>query len=497
MSYKGTTNDLKGLIMLYNSYIFVLFFLPASLIGYFTLNKFGKYQSAKGYLILMSFWFYGYFNPSYLPIIISSILLNFALGKLMLKDNKKPLQVFYLLIGLAFNVGILFYFKYFDFFISNINFAFKRDFNLKNLVLPLGISFFTFQQLSYVIDCYKKIAPPCNILDYSLFVTFFPQLVAGPIVLYSEVIPQFENLNNKKIDYENMSKGIVAFAFGLAKKVLIADLFGRMVNVGFGNIPALNTTNAVIVMLAYTFQIYFDFSGYCDMATGIGYMFNIKIVMNFNSPYKALTITEFWERWHITLTRFFTTYVYIPLGGNRKGKARTYLNIFIVFLVSGLWHGANWTFIVWGLLHGLASVLTRFYEDRFKKLNPVFSWLVTFTFLNLTWVIFRAESLALAKKFFRILVSLNFGSIDKEILNKIMVPEIKFLNEFITKPLFINVCFISFFVFALMAVLQMKNVNERINEFKPTTTILAVSVILTVWSIMSFAGVSTFLYFNF
>lgn len=323
--------------MLFNSYIFILLFLPVTLIGYYIFNKFKKYKLAKTFLLVMSIWFYAYFNITYLPIIITSIIFNFMIYKGMQKDklNKKIL----LIIGIIFNIGMLIYFKYFDFFIENINVLFKTDFALKHILLPLGISFFTFQQVSFVIDSYKQEVPSYKILDYALFVTFFPQLIAGPIVSHDEIVPQFEDLQNKKLNFDNFAKGIYAFTLGLAKKVLIADMFGKIVNYGFINAGGLNTTNAILVMLAYTFQIYFDFSGYCDMATGIGLMFNIKLPMNFNSPYKSLNIIEFWKKWHITLTRFFTKYVYIPLGGSKKGTARTYANIFIIFFLSGIWHG--------------------------------------------------------------------------------------------------------------------------------------------------------------
>lgn len=232
-----------------------------------------------------------------------------------------------------------------DFFIENINSIFNASFELKNLLLPLGISFFTFQQLSFVIDNYKENIKEYSFRQYALFVVFFPQLIAGPIVLNNETIPQFEDKDKKKLSYENFAKGLMAFAFGLAKKVLIADSLENIVNYGFYNISGLGATNAIFVMLSYTMQIYFDFSGYCDMATGIAKMFNIDLPINFNSTYKSLSVTEFWKRWHITLSKFLRTYIYFPLGGNRKGTIRTYINLFIVFLVSGLWHGANYTFI--------------------------------------------------------------------------------------------------------------------------------------------------------
>ena len=218
---------------------------------------------------------------------------------------------------------------------------FGTDFALRGVVLPLGISFFTFQQMSYVIDAYRGEVSQYNLLHYASFVSYFPQLVAGPIVTHDELIPQFLDEEKKRFRWESFSPGLFLFAMGLGKKVLVADLFGRAANWGFGNIAALDSTNAILVMLAYTFQVYFDFSGYCDMANGLGRMMNLELPVNFDSPYKAATITEFWDRWHKTLTRFFTRYIYIPLGGNRRGRLRTYLHVMIVFLVSGIWHGAH------------------------------------------------------------------------------------------------------------------------------------------------------------
>ena len=308
--------------LLFNSYIFIFLFLPVTLLGYFFINKF-SFFFGKLWLLGMSLWFYAYFNIKYLPIITGSILLNYAFNRLIAASGSPFRKKIWLVVALAANIGVLFYFKYYDFFIGNINAVFKTSFSFHRLILPLGISFFTFQQLSYVIDCYRGEVPDYKILDYALFVTFFPQLIAGPIVTHDEIVPQFEDPAKKHADFENLSSGIMAFSFGLAKKVLLADTFGNAVNWGFSNSSELNSGSALLVMLFYTFQIYFDFSGYCDMATGIGLMFNIDIAVNFDSPYRAYTISDFWKRWHITLTRFFTRYLYIPLGGSRKGKIRT------------------------------------------------------------------------------------------------------------------------------------------------------------------------------
>ncbi len=493
--------------MVFNSYVFTLLFLPISWSGYFLLNKIKLYRLAKSFLIIMSFLFYGYNNPAYLPIIIFSILFNYSLSRLLLSCKRISISRLLLSAGLVFNIGILVYFKYFDFFISNINSLFETDFNLINVMLPLGISFFTFQQLSYVIDSYKKAVPKYDILDYSLFVTFFPQLVAGPIVLHGEIVPQFSDVSNKKINFENLYKGLYAFSSGLAKKVLLADSLGNIVNHGFSDISNLGTINAIIVMLAYTFQIYLDFSGYCDMAFGIAYMFNIKLPINFNSPYKSLTITEFWKRWHITLSRFFSTYVYIPLGGNRKGFVRMLLNSFIVFFISGLWHGANWTFILWGMVHGIAISFTRIFDDKIRKLNAVLSWSVCFIFLNLTWVIFRAPSMTDLKQFYTQLFLFNFKPISPELIQGAIPIEIEVIIQELQALLaaiglqninnISSVYLILLFTFIMVVILQCENVVTKAKMLKPSYKTTLKTIVLLIWSIVSFAELSTFLYFNF
>lgn len=486
--------------MLFNSYIFILLFLPLCLIGYFSLNHFKKYKLAMLFLLIMSLWFYGYFNYSYLLIILSSIIFNYFLYIGFQKIENKTKRKILLWIGIIFNIGLIFYFKYYNFFIQNINSIFKTDFNLKNILLPLGISFFTFQQLSFVIDSYKGEVPKYSFLDYACFVTYFPQLIAGPIVKHDELIPQFMDKEKRKFNWENFVKGIYIFTLGLSKKILIADIFGNAANYGFSNIGTLDTTNAIIIMLSYTIQIYFDFSGYCDMALGLGKMMNIDLPINFDSPYKSLTIIEFWKRWHITLTRFFTKYVYIPLGGNKKGKMRTYINIMIVFLLSGLWHGANYTFIIWGLLHGLFMVITRHCKKFFDKMHPALSWILTFGFINATWVIFRADTLHDAVRLLNRILKFNFGSIQYGIYNVFNLKEFIMIINAISPWIISNyprILLVIFFILILIITLNCKSSYEKMKQFKPTYKKLITTIILLVWCILSFTEISTFLYFNF
>ena len=318
--------------MLFNSYIFIFLFLPIVVLGYYGLHYLNKPKLALGFLIMMSMWFYGYNSIKYLMILITSILLNYCIVRLMDRMDNARIRRALLVAGVTLNIGILFLFKYYDFFIENVNAVLKTDFQFLQLVLPLGISFYTFQQLSYVIDSYRRECERYSLLEYAAYVSFFPQLIAGPIVYHDELIPQLRAKENHRINYENLSKGIYAFALGLAKKVLLADTFSPIVSMGYFKLGDLNATGTVILILCYSLQIYFDFSGYCDMAYGIGYLFNVELPVNFNSPYKSASISEFWDRWHISLTSWFRDYLYFPLGGSRKGKLRKYINILVVHL---------------------------------------------------------------------------------------------------------------------------------------------------------------------
>ncbi|MCM1385707.1 MAG: MBOAT family protein [Bacillus sp. (in: Bacteria)] len=446
----------------------------------------------------MSLWFYAYFHTAYLFIIISSILFNYGIYLILQNASKANVRKIALVAGIAINIGILMYYKYMDFFILNINKVFHKEYALWKILLPLGISFFTFQQISFIVDTYKKEVDDYNLLYYASFVTFFPQLIAGPIVTHDELVVQFLDEKRKSIDWEYMAQGIYIFALGLAKKVLLADTFGNAVNWGYEHLIMLDSTNALVVMLAYTIQIYFDFSGYCDMAIGIGRMFHIDLPINFHSPYKAVMITEFWERWHITLTRFFTKYVYIPLGGSRRGRSRTYINTLIVFLASGFWHGASWSFVFWGMCHGIFMIITRRFHKFFERLHPALSWFITFGFVNVMWVFFRADSFSEALRFLKIMASCSFGAIDENILSCFNLPEITFfLQKMPIESIYPYFTITIFFVLSMAVILGCKNAYEKMNEFKPSAFRVAASAFLMLLCICSFSGISTFLYFNF
>lgn len=487
--------------MLFNSYIFVLFFLPVTIIVYFLLNHAKKETLAKVFLLGMSLWFYAYFHVSYLLIILASITFNYMCSIILERTQyKEKWRKVCLVLGILANIAVIFYFKYFDFFLENIQWIFKADYVAKNILMPLGISFFTFQQISYLVDSYKGETRGYCFLDYALFVSFFPQLVAGPIVLHDELIPQFNDPEKKRINQEKLSRGIWLFAIGLFKKIMIADLLGKVVDVGFGSVSDMGALDSVIVMLCYTLQIYFDFSGYSDMAIGIANMFNLDLPINFNSPYKACSVTDFWKRWHMTLTRFLRKYVYFPLGGSRKGYLRTLLNILIVYLISGIWHGAAWTFILWGIMHGMARILEKIFEKVLVKIPRFLRWIGTFVFINLSWIMFRAPSLKEAIMMYRNFLKPWGNGIQSTLYQQFDILELTYIEDHVMalsqltdRFSWLNMAFI--LIIAVLIALIPRNSHEK--EFKPTVWNACGSIVLLVWCVMSFSGLSVFLYFNF
>ncbi len=486
--------------MQFNSYVFILCFLPITLAGYFLLGKVTKNHLAKLWLIVMSLWFYSYVNIKYLWVLLLSLAINYAIAYMMHKKDFLWWKKLFLIIGITINVLVLFIIKYYNFFIDNINHVFQKDFTLIQLVLPLGISFITFQQISFLVDRYREKDKKCSLIDYALYLCFFPKIVSGPIIMYHDFIPQINHTDREKINYSNLSKGLYQFSLGLAKKVLVADSFSKFADIGFQNIYGLNILSAVCTMLCFTLQLYFDFSGYSDMANGVALMLNIELPDNFLSPYKAKSVSDFWKRWHISLTAFFTNYVYIPLGGNRKGIRRTCLNIMIIFAISGLWHGANWTFIIWGCLHGLFMVMERVTKRKIEKI-PLLGWLYTFIFVNMAWVIFRSDNLSIAATFFQRLFYLGKSTVLESFyvaMNEFM--EVRVLCRFGLQGIVNRYSFLPFFLFLVIMLgvtLKAKNVQERVNLFAYKRRQMVGTVIMLLWSIISLSNVTTFLYVNF
>lgn len=481
--------------MLFNSYIFIFLFLPLCLAGYFLCNRRELYRIGLLFLAGMSLAFYAYNHVQYVFILVGSILGNWLLSQLILGKRDKNGKLL-LGIGVGLNVLVLFFFKYLNFTFFNLNRWMGTSFVIEEIILPLGISFYTFQQISYLVDTYRGETKDYTFLEYTTFVSFFPQLVAGPIVLHQEIIPQFREKGKKSFNFDNFAAGLYIFATGLFKKVILADTFGTAVAWGFERPDELSALEIMIVMLSYTFQIYFDFSGYSDMAIGIAKMFNIEIPHNFNSPYKANSIIGFWDRWHMTLTRFLRQYIYFPLGGSRKGKIRTYVNVMIVFLVSGIWHGASWTFILWGMFHGIANVLNRIFKKSWERLHIAFQWLCTFIFINITWLLFRAESVSQAFDLLKRLIRLDKFDISRELMWCFDLQEFNYIKGIGVITYNVSGFWMWFFMaIGLFACMNMTDVAEK--EFKPTWKKVFGTVVMLVWSIVSLSGISTFLYFNF
>lgn len=488
--------------MLFNSYEFIFAFLPITFLVYFFLNQSGFSRASRVFLVFSSLFFYSWWNVLYLPLILTSMLFNYAIGNILSNPhNKKVTKISKkstLIFGIVSNLALLGYFKYSDFFIDNLNTVLQTDFELLNLALPLAISFFTFQQISYLVDSYKDETKEYDLLSYALFVTFFPQLIAGPIVHHKEMMPQFAQAKNNSLNYQNVAAGIFIFSIGIFKKVIIADTFATWATKGFDTATTLNFFEAWGTSLSYTFQLYFDFSGYTDMAIGVALLFNIKLPINFNSPYKALSIQDFWRRWHMTLSRFLRDYIYIPLGGNRKGELLTYNNLFLTFLIGGIWHGAGWTFIIWGSLHGLALMAHRMWAMTNLKVWSWFSWFLTFNFINITWIFFRAKDWDSAIK-----VLSSMFTWDNIVLPQQIESQLSFLKEYnLNYGEFLwNIggdhWTIIWIFIGLMLTTCFKNSMEQLTCFKPSIYKALFTSLALFYVFISLDVESEFLYFNF
>jgi len=459
--------------MLFNSYGLIFVFLPITFFIYFYLNHKRLSEVSKGFLVVSSLFFYSWWNISYLPIILVSIIFNYIVGKRLTNNYKKDFsKKMTLFFGIFCNLSLLGYFKYADFLIENFNFAFNSNASLLKLALPLAISFFTFQQIAYLVDSYRQETKNYTFLNYALFVTFFPQLIAGPIVHHKEMMPQFLKVKNKVKNYQNIAIGIFIFSIGLFKKVVIADTFAIWATDGFDVATTLNLFEAWATSLSYTFQLYFDFSGYTDMAIGLALLFNIRLPNNFNSPYKATNIQDFWRRWHMTLSRFLRNYLYIPLGGNREGEFRTYTNLLATFIIGGLWHGAGWTFVFWGFLHGLAIIIQRLWSTLGIRLWAWLAWLITFNFVNIAWIFFRAEEWDDAIK---VLSGMFIGN------NDFKISSFKLLS----------------IIIGFLIVLTLKNSSILLVKKNITKSNLIIFYIVFLLGYLNISSTSEFLYFRF
>ncbi|WP_423062263.1 MBOAT family O-acyltransferase [Candidiatus Paracoxiella cheracis] len=296
-------------------------------------------------------------------------------------------------IGCLVAAGVIVYYNHADTLLTHTQWFMENKLHASKIILPIGISFFTFTQIAFLVDVYQRKVSEYRLLNYTLFVSYFPHFLAGPIIHHAEMMPQFTSLRKKLVNYKNIYTGLFLFSIGLFKKVVLADTFGIWANSGYASVHHLGILQAWATVLSYTFQLYFDFSGYTDMAIGISWMFNIQLPINFNSPYKSLSIREFWQRWHITLSRFLKSYLYIFIGGNRVSESKVLRNFLIVFLIGGIWHGAGWTFVMWGFMHGIAMSIRKLWQKTNIVLPTVIAWFITFNFVNFAWIYFRSKTL--------------------------------------------------------------------------------------------------------
>ena len=473
--------------MVFSSSLFLLYFFPAFLVTYLVLPV--KLKNI--FVLLVSILFYAWGAPDFIFFVLSSIIFDFYIVK-WLSNSKGKKKIILASISIFINIGMLTYFKYANFFIENLD-QFLITFGLNavhwtKVALPIGISFFTFQKITYTIDVYRNIHVPLKkVTDYAMYILMFPQLIAGPIVRYNEIADQIED-RRKFETADNRLTGFFRFVIGLSKKVLIANVLGEQVDFIFSlNEDALTTPMAWIGILAYAFQIYYDFSGYSDMAIGIGRMIGFKFPENFNNPYISQSISEFWQRWHMTLGAFMKNYLYIPLGGNKVSKERLYFNLWIVFVISGLWHGAAWTFVLWGVYHGLFLILDRLFLLKFYRwIGKLPSIIITFVVTLIGWVLFRAESLTQVVFYVKKMFTNDFRDLD-------YFPDYKFYVLLIVGS-----------VFAFMAVF-IKNEKWQEKILSPLQSNWKI-VMMTIWAMLFFiiclgyitsSGFNPFIYFRF
>jgi alginate O-acetyltransferase complex protein AlgI len=525
--------------MLFNSYEFLFLFLPITLVVYFLIAKYGQ-EAAIGWLVLASLFFYGWWNPVYLILIILSMAVNFGFGELLghiYASKKTRTSRLWLTLGITFNLGLLGYFKYINFAVNNINSITGSNLSIEVIILPLAISFFTFQQIAYLMDSYKGITQEYKFSHYVIFVTFFPQLIAGPIVHHKDMLSQFMNPDAMHPRIENITIGLSIFAVGLFKKTVLADGIAQYATPIFDSASSgqvLTFFEAWGGALSYTFQLYFDFSGYSDMAIGAARMFGIKLPINFHSPYKATNIIEFWRRWHITLSCFLRDYLYIPLGGNQHGRFLRYRNLMITMLLGGLWHGAGWTFVIWGGLHGFYLIINHVWNYLTSQSQPVmpkslaklFGWLTTFIAVVIGWVFFRATNFEAALAMLQGMAGLNGIALPNAIATRLgdiweLLGKFGFTtylgggNQFVFTWLWIAILF--------PITLAMPNTQQIMSKFEPALHLhqphekneirflvleqilvwkpnmywaVAIGVIAAL-AVLAMTGISEFLYFQF
>ena len=512
--------------MLFNSFSFILIFLPIVLVLWHGLNRAKKEKLADLLLIAASLVFYGLFSIDFCLILLLSSLITFICYK---GYSDRRLRKTLCISGVIINLLILGYYKYTGFFLENIIAITGKEFSALNITLPVGISFYVFAQISFLVDSYRErldghpnlkneeLLGDVSLWEYLLFITYFPKMVQGPIALPCEIIGQFRDREVRRFDPVRFRKGMELFIIGLSKKLLLGDNLAKIADYGFKYTYYMDTLTGSLVAISYALQLYFDFSGYCDMAEGVSYMIGIELPRNFNSPFKATSMRNLWQRWHMTLTRFFVRYVYIPLGGSRKGEARTAVNILIIFALSGLWHGAGWTFICWGILMGILVVfdnlglmaakgdIKKKYLLRDKPLLVIpklCANVLTFAAFTLIFIFFRSQDITYALQFFKQLLIPTWPGFMLKTAANLDIPENYIfitaagmisneLKNYVYLASWILLLFISLFV------ITRKNAREIVESETMNRGRICFLAILFAWSFISLSEVSTFLYFKF
>lgn len=514
--------------MLFNSHIFIFVFFPIVFLGFYKIGQY-SHSLASLWLAAASLFFYGWWDSRFIGLLLASITFNYAISYFInIKLSQRKLL---LIIGITTNLLLIAYYKYANFFLDSLKLFLSGEVVFESFILPLGISFFTFTQIAFLVDTYQGKVKEYNFVHYILFVTYFPHLIAGPVLHHKEMMPQFSKKSIYSFNYDNLLIGTIIFFIGLFKKTVLADHLSEAVNPIFSSSNSEITLNFIDAWggsLSYTFQLYFDFSGYSDMAIGLSRMFGVKLPLNFHSPYKALNIIDFWRRWHMTLSRFLRDYLYIPLGGNRKGKIRRHINLFITMLLGGLWHGAGWTFVIWGGLHGIYLIINHGWQsfrfilgqDILKKptiFMRIFSISITFLSVSFAWVVFRAKDINAAISILRTMLGLNGISLPSNWLFKWELIRTLFIDYGITfnvtAPI-LNGQAMMWLLVSILLVWFTPNTQQIMSNFepcldtfdssdnkilswKPSHAWLIVSIFCSVIALLSISDLSEFIYFQF
>ena len=513
--------------MLFNSYSFIFAYLPTTLLVFFAIGR-QSTRLASLWLTMASFVFYGWWNPRFIILLMLSIVFNFYIGKKLVELNLEC-QIYkknrVLSLGVTINLLLLVYYKYANFFISNLNDVLGTGYSTAEIILPIGISFFTFTQIAFLVDASRGLVKEYDFVHYCLFVTYFPHLIAGPVLHHKEMMPQFADLKTYKLNFDNIAIGLSIFVIGLFKKLVLADnasTYATPVFEAAENGVDVTTLEAWGGALSYTLQLYFDFSGYTDMAIGSSRMFGVKLPINFFSPYKATNIIDFWRCWHISLSRFLRDYLYITLGGNRRGKIRRYINLMLTMFLGGLWHGANWTFVVWGCLHGFYLIINNFWQSfigwlgldskKHSIIYRIFSRLITFVAVVFAWVYFRSNSILTANVVIKGMLGIN-GTLlpikwvedsDNFIIRWFLSQGFR---PTITDTLFDGGSELRLIVILLSICLFLPNTDEVFSSnqakgnvlwiWKPNKCWLFITIVMGFFAILSISDLSEFIYFQF